>query len=153
MSILSTLQEALKQTLVSKGIFNQKLKKLNTKKQKYTFYVKSTFFFFISIFSWKRSFYMEFPLKMPKYVVFWQKCQNILFSFKMAKICKKYFLGKKIFLRALVMTMCIVYPFHVIMPEYPVINWIVQRHGQGGKFFTKDMQSYCIALPTVDAWH
>ncbi len=47
---------------------------------------------------------MKFPLKMPKYVVFWPKCQNILFSFKMAKICKKYFLGKKIFLRALVIT-------------------------------------------------
>ncbi len=44
------------------------------------------------------------------------------------------------------MTMCIVYPFHAIMPEYPVINWIVQRHGQGDNFLTKDMHSYCIAL-------
>ncbi len=33
------------------------------------------------------------------------------------------------------MTTCIVYPFPAIMPEYPMIIWIVQRHGQGGNFF------------------
>ncbi len=63
--------------------FIKKLKKLKTQQMGYK--------------SFKIKHYMEFPWKMPKYAVFFQKYQNMLFSCKMGKICKKYILGKKYF--------------------------------------------------------
>ncbi len=67
---------------------------------------------------------------MPKYVVFWQKCQNILFSSKWPKYVKKIFLGKKNIFARLIDDQSMVTFYHSYLIRMRIKTTVLLRGGK-----------------------